>query len=112
MIKYKAHAIRDWSYDEFRLFLRGGDSSVPGESVVPEITFKTISQGTTSEPFLRGDEGLDVLQALVDAAFEYGVVPCQLEDHRSELKATKGHLEDMRKLTFGLLEFEGTEGKS
>ncbi len=39
-----------------------------------------------------------ILQAMSDAAWEIGIRPRQIEDHASELKATKYHLEDMRKL--------------
>ena len=38
------------------------------------------------------------LQAMSDAAWEIGIKPKQIADHSSELKATKYHLEDMRKL--------------
>ena len=39
-----------------------------------------------------------VLQAMSDAAWELGIKPKQIEDNSNELKATKYHLEDMRKL--------------
>lgn len=38
------------------------------------------------------------LQAMSDAAWDIGIKPKQLENHASELKATKYHLEDMRLL--------------
>lgn len=103
---YRARVHENWSMDQFEVFLRGSVLNESG-SITPKIIFETISEGHTSEPFLVGDEGRDILQVLVDAAFEFGIVPRQLEDHRSELKATKGHLDDMRCLTFGLLEMEG-----
>lgn len=39
-----------------------------------------------------------MLQAMSDVAWEIGIKPKQIEDHNSELKATKYHLEDMRTL--------------
>lgn len=38
------------------------------------------------------------LQAMSDAAWEIGIKPKQLEDSSNELKAVRGHLEDMRQL--------------
>ena len=102
---WKALVERDWSRDQVQVFLsgRGGHNS----RVVPEtIIFNTVSVGLSAAPFLQGEEGLEILQALVDAAFEYGIVPRHLEDQRSELKATEEHLQDMRKLTFSILEVE------
>jgi len=40
----------------------------------------------------------DFLQAMSDAAWDIGIRPKQIESHASELRATKYHLEDMRKI--------------
>jgi len=40
----------------------------------------------------------DYLQAVVDAAWEVGIKPKQLEDQKNELSAIRYHLEDMRKI--------------
>ncbi len=105
MNEWKARAHTDFSMNQFELFLRGHNDANQGFQMIPEnIIFNTVSIGMSTSPFLQGEEGLAILQALVDAAFEYGIVPHQLEDHRSELKATKEHLQDMRKLTFSILE--------
>lgn len=47
---------------------------------------------------LSQDGGVGFLQAAMDAAWEVGLRPRGLDDHRSELTATKYHLEDMRLL--------------
>lgn len=104
MITFTAHVVQDLSMDQVQVWVRGKAEGAKGESLIPKITVETVSEGARVEPFLVGDEGVDMLQARVDAAFEFGIVPRQLEDHRAELKATKGHLSDMRNLTFGLLE--------
>lgn len=53
----------------------------------------TIDDGKHLGPDVRS-----FLQACADAAWEIGIRPAQLADHSSELKATKYHLEDMRRL--------------
>lgn len=50
-----------------------------------------LDDGASPVPNVRG-----LLQAMSDAAWEIGIRPKQIEDHFSELKATKYHLEDMR----------------
>lgn len=72
----------------------------------PPATLKTWDRGS----FLGHDQAwLDdsasgeqnvraMLQAMSDAAWDIGIKPKQIEDHTSELKATKYHLEDMRTL--------------
>lgn len=70
--------------------------------------WKSVGEGFTipeSEAYaLRDDYDQDkvreFLQAAADAAWEIGIKPKQMADHSSELKATKYHLEDMRKLAF------------
>jgi hypothetical protein len=77
-------------------------------SVLP-LQFKTVDFGAVSEPVLsetheeRADNLGDVtnyLQAIVNAAWEHGIKPEAMKDHRGELGATKAHLEDMRALVF------------
>ena len=43
-------------------------------------------------------EAHEFLQGMANAAWEMGIKPTALEDQRNELKATRYHLEDMRKL--------------
>lgn len=59
-----------------------------------------------SETHEQVDDGLgDVtgfLQAALDAAWERGMRPTGFKDFSNELSAVRYHLEDMRKLAFGL----------
>ncbi len=38
------------------------------------------------------------LQALVNAAWDHGIKPVQMQDHSNELKAVRDHLSDMRSM--------------
>jgi hypothetical protein len=75
-------------------------------SVVTDMVFETQEENSfISEDKATIDDSKhfcpDVrsfLQACADAAWEIGIRPKQIEDHTSELKATKYHLEDMRRL--------------
>lgn len=50
------------------------------------------------------EDGQEFLQAALDAAWDAGLRPAGYLDTRESMKATQAHLEDMRKLTFDLLE--------
>lgn len=75
----------------------GDRSFVPpvGEAVAlaigddPEPTFVDVGRGRRAD---------SLLQAFLDAAWEYGLRPKGFKDHTSELTATRYHLEDMRAL--------------
>lgn len=88
-----------------RMFILRGESN--GRfSVVTNMIFETQEEGS----FIAEDKATiddskhfcpDVrsfLQACADAAWEIDIRPAQIADHSSELKATKYHLEDMRRL--------------
>lgn len=69
-----------------------------------ELKLKEFNQNEPQEPSLRisrqfGRE-TNFLQALSDALTRAGFEPSTVEENKGELKATKIHLEDMRKLVF------------
>ena len=96
-----------WS-DSLRLFARYVDHQ--GKShVVKPLSFAEIERGHAySTPTLGlSDFGTfdetpqDVkgfLQAAMDAAWEFGLRPAKFADATNELKATRYHLEDMRRI--------------
>lgn len=72
-------------------------------SVLPFV-FKDTKSGPVYEPMepaLKANSEMvdSMLQAIVDAAWEEGIKPRQIEDLGGELKATKYHLEDMRRMS-------------
>ena len=66
-------------------------------SVPVEPTFKFWSEGPRRNQFLS---------AFVDAAWEFGVRPVQIEDQRNQVKAMEGHLGDLRAVAFKLLKID------
>ncbi len=91
-------------HDEFmtdrRKVAMVNESADGRESYISSMEIKDIPDGEPLTPFidLRRHQTDDMLQAIIDAAWEHGIKPRQLEDASNELKATKYHLEDMRKL--------------
>jgi hypothetical protein len=71
-------------------------SSLSGKNGV-EVT--TVDRGTRMEPAvkLNGHFG-DMLQAMTDGLFAFGIKPTQQPVLQNELTATKYHLEDMREM--------------
>jgi len=68
------------------------------------LEFKEHKEGDREEPSIKisrvfGKE-TNFLQALSDALSKAGYSPIFVEENKGELKATKTHLEDMRKLVF------------
>ena len=69
-----------------------------------DLRFKEYNEGESVEPSIKisrmfGKE-TNFLQALSDALAKAGYEPKTVEENKGELKATKIHLEDMRKLVF------------
>lgn len=65
------------------------------------IDFKPIQKGEMTSPcFVQSDDGDDLFQALAQGLAEAGYFPQVYQDKDNELKATKYHLEDMRRLVF------------
>ena len=68
------------------------------------LEFVELNEHEVSEPSIKisrvfGKE-TNFLQALSDALDKAGYSPITVEENKGELKATKVHLEDMRKLVF------------
>lgn len=49
--------------------------------------------------------GSELLQAIVNAAWEYGIRPAGFRDIKNETRALENHLIDMRTIAFGHLKF-------
>ena len=69
-----------------------------------ELKFKEHTEGEVTKPSISisrvfGKE-TNFLQSLSDALANAGYEPKSVEENKGELKATKFHLEDMRKLVF------------
>ena len=89
---------------ELRLYFLGDG----GRRNAVEFVVKEVDQGVVMPPTvittveeMEDGVGTDIkgfLQAVTDCAFEQGIVPTQLPDYRGEMKATKYHLEDMRRV--------------
>lgn len=72
-----------------------------GRSYIRKFEMQTIEEWQQapddSQP-LPHDQTEDFIRAVMDAGWEMGLRPTGHEDHDNELKATRYHLEDMRKL--------------
>lgn len=90
----------------YRMYVMRERSSEQTDIMLPSPALKTVDRGSFidhNEAWLDDSSGVGqnvrgMLQAMSDAAWEIGIKPKQIEDHTSELKATKYHLEDMRTL--------------
>lgn len=94
---------------DFYLIAEGYNPGDPEENVTSltryvaaPVTFEKVNPGemSTAGPMLRldGRQDKDFLQEMMDAAWNAGVRPSELNDLSSTLEATKYHLEDMRLL--------------
>lgn len=90
----------------YRMFVMRETMSGTFEMIVGPLQIKTYERSSAvpyEDAFLDDsniarEEIRHFLQACADAAWEIGIRPAQIADHSSELKATKYHLEDMRRL--------------
>lgn len=78
---------------------RGTDVLVAVED--GKATLKRIEDGEyRPDPFLAGDVAEEVLQALMDAAWAYGMRPNGISGERGEIKRLEEHLSDIRAIAF------------
>lgn len=103
MNRWRVHVKKEpWRDDVGIYILR--DSFVGGKdsiAFVKAFEMKKMHEGDLmEEPSLKmlSGEAHEFLQAMVNAAWGVGIKPTAMEDSANELKATKYHLEDMRKL--------------
>lgn len=90
----------------FRMYVMRERFDGQTDVMQPSPVLKTLAAGSFvghEQAWLDDSSGSGqnvraILQAMSDAAWEIGIKPKQIEDHTSELKATKYHLEDMRTL--------------
>lgn len=99
----KAWLERDPMRSEIHLYVFAQDRFHGQKSVAKpvEIVFEDISDPGPLEfmkykPFMSFDISGELLRAIADALEEYGLL--KNEDNPGELKATKYHLEDMRRI--------------
>mgnify|MGYP006909097975 CR=1 FL=1 len=81
---------------------------------VTDLTFTKVQLGQMPESpgVLAGYLAYDtrqLMQALVDEAWAHGIYPQAVKENSGELKATRGHLQDMRRLAFSVLEVPEVE---
>lgn len=91
----------DVSVDEFQLHIRLVDHTGKRWAVAP-LTFSEVGiplPQSLASPTEDGSPDVSgFLQAALDVAWEIGLRPAGFDDHTNELKATRAHLADMRKL--------------
>lgn len=81
-----------------------------GSSMVTAMTFEEMENRQIVDPTLRGQEGYDFLQAVLDCAWNNGLRPTGFE-HTAEIVAAKDrHLQDMRTIAFAKLNVEKPHG--
>lgn len=72
------------------------------DRVALPITFQKVPEATLTDPALEldMDSGHELLQSIVDQAWDMGIRPRYAKETTPELNALKYHLEDMRHLAF------------
>lgn len=75
-----------------------------GDKMLKQCKFETLQRhGAIADPLRDAfwpERGTDFLQAVMDAAWEYGLRPSAFKDHEAAYDAQTRHLEDMRALVF------------
>lgn len=102
--KFEFHIDNNPSRRDFEFYAVNIDKH--GIKQAKRIEFESVESGYFVEPFLEiaySDEG--ALQSLFDQLWNIGLRPKGYDD-QGAVKATKDHLEDMRKIAFKFLELE------
>ena len=105
--KMKIYITQNEWVDEYAVYIV--EEGMNGKQYVAKpmtLEFKEHNPAESEEPSIRisrvyGRE-TNFLQAFSDALAKCGYEPKSVEENKGELKATKYHLEDLRKLTFDL----------
>jgi hypothetical protein len=97
--KPRVYLMPDWSRSDYRLVIV--EDAAPGKiSVANGFTWSEHEEGGLFD----GQEGIaqssELVQALMDRAWEAGFRPAGFSDVKNETAAIKGHLEDMRAIAF------------
>ncbi|MCP5019685.1 MAG: hypothetical protein GY938_31030 [Ketobacter sp.] len=98
-MEWKAKADYNFASDSPVLWLaRLNDEKI---QEVVSLTFedRQIYQPSTHQPPISGHEAVSFMQAVMDAAYEYGLRPSAAQDERH----MKSHLKDMQEITRHLL---------
>ncbi len=83
------------------LVREGADGAV---TVIQHMVMETVPRGAVFPKtdgvlgMVSREETDDFMRAIMEVAWKAGIRPTGFEDHTSELKATRYHLEDMRLL--------------
>ncbi len=81
----------------FRKVAEGKAQYVSNLSGKGGVEVKTVDEGTRMEPCIQLDwSSQQMLQAITDGLFNFGIKPTQQPVLQNELTATKYHLSDMR----------------
>ena len=95
---WKADAQQDFLYAG--AIVRIGKRTESGFSVVTNLTMQDVADGEIEpDVALRGEDGVAFMQAVMDAAYEYGLRPSKAVDSA----AMEAHLNDMRDISRHLL---------
>ncbi|MBO9430604.1 hypothetical protein [Sulfitobacter sp. R18_1] len=97
---WRAHAQQSYFTGgaALRLAMTGENNTL---RTLTDLTFTVSEYGEhgPAEPILDGPEAVDFMQAVMDAAYDYGLRPSRAQDDTAQGK----HLEDMRDITRHLL---------
>ncbi len=74
------------------------------------IREREVSKYYEPQPFIHGQDGDEILQAILDAAWAEGMRPTGISGERGEIKRLEEHLGDMRALAFHKIGAEKPRG--
>lgn len=102
-IKIRVQSVDYRRAAEFAIYYKNPDRSI---SVAEPLVFKNLGLDHITEPtFSISHSSRDeTLQVLMDDLWNIGIRPTEGTGSAGSLKATQNHLEDMRKISFDLLE--------
>ncbi len=103
-MKYQARLAERFEYRDYVMFVRGVSDDGKANMMLP-LQFGDWQESPVPTPTLEGPECLEIVQAIVDAAWEGGIRPTAAAVRTD---ATDRHLEDMRLIAFHKLGIKTT----
>ncbi len=103
---WRAQADRDFGRALLRIVNEQSDDTLAIVTSMQLQTIKNDAYRPDLGPVLRGNDAVAFMQAIMDAAYEYGLRPSGQQDERH----LKEHLKDMQAITRHVLKMEKTNG--
>lgn len=113
--RFRTHIGKDWAGND-RLYIlqdQWGTRDLSGQGIVVKTAVDFVWEDRCEGAMFEHQDGIafanDLIQSIMDKAWEAGYRPRQHTATQNEVSAIKGHLEDMRAIAFKRLKIKGPE---